>query len=111
MPMVSMKLSDQAAQAYNQPVAASDAPMYPYGLTVCLNDDSMKKLGLDKAPPIIGARMVLMATVEVVSVRSEKEHDGDTRTGADLQITEMELLPARREADPRGMYPNSNMQQ
>jgi len=109
MPLVSMKLSNQAASAYNSPVAAGDAPMYPYGLTVNLNDDSMKKLGLDKAPPAIGTRMVLMATVEVTSVRSEKEHDGDARTSADLQITEMELLPERSQADPRSMYPNSDM--
>ncbi|MER1940643.1 capsid staple protein [Castellaniella sp. FW104-16D08] len=109
MPMVSMKLSAQAAQAYNSPVPSGDAPMYPWGLTVSLDNESMKRLGLDTAPPEVGTTMVLMATVEVTSVRSEKEHDGDTRAGADLQITEMELLPGRRDTDPRSMYPNSNM--
>lgn len=33
----------------------------------------------------------MVALVEVTSVRQSKEQDGDTNTGVDLQITDMEL--------------------
>jgi hypothetical protein len=107
--MISMKLDKQAAQNYTTPPLAADAPAYPYGLTICLSSESLEKLGLDKSLPTVGARMALVAIVEVTSVRSEKTQGGEARAHADLQITEMELLPARREADPKSMYPNSNM--
>lgn len=105
--MVSMKMSAREAQEYaSVSSSAGDAPMYPYGLTVCLNSESMKKLGLDKAMPSVGVKMMLMATVEVTSVRQEKEQDGDARTSTDLQIVEMELMPKREEVDLHKMYPS-----
>lgn len=95
MALVNMKMSDSEAKAYvtGGPASPGDAPMYPYGLCICLNDESMKKLGLEN-PPAVGTKLQLTALVEVVSVGSRKERDGDKHSNADLQITDMELSSA-----------------
>jgi hypothetical protein len=98
--------ADEARKDYGLGTPESkDLPAYPYGLTLCLNDDSLKKLGI--SIPQVGTKFTLTAMVEVVSVHAQKEVDGDTNVGADLQITDMELTEGKT-VDPKSLYPNSN---
>lgn len=105
--MVNMKMTAEEAKEYTSaPVSVGDAPAYPYGLTVCLNDDSLKKLGYDNPPPV-GVQLRLTAMVTVTSTGVNQQQDGDKEARCDLQITDMELTkPA---PDAAAMYGNSNM--
>lgn len=86
----------------------SEAPKYPYGLLLNLDGGAMKKLGLDKALPSIGQTMTLTATAKVTALRQEEGQDETCYTSS-LQITAMELAPAKEPVDPKAMYPNSLM--
>lgn len=93
MSLTNMQMSTGEAKEYYGPVTASDvgnAPKYPYGLCLSLNDDSLKKLGIADLPPV-GSQLMVMAHVTVTSVRSSQQQDGDKESGVDLQITDMSL--------------------
>lgn len=91
--MVNMQMSKEEAAEYSGAAPIADnAPKYPYGLCLCLNDDAMKKLGLTTLPAV-GSKMSLTAVVVVTSVGSSQQQDGDAEVRADLQITDMELSP------------------
>lgn len=95
--MISMKLSPQEAAEYTGAVAPApgDAPAYPYGLCLCLNDETLKKLGYTD-PPAVGTEMMLQAKVVVTSTGVNQQQDGDKEARCDMQITDMELASASR---------------
>ena len=92
-------------------ISESDAPKYPYGLQLCLNDEALEKLQLDPLPPI-GTVLTLVAQVKVTGVRSyeiqtEKtagEPDENQESSVDLQITAMELQPADKPSAAERLY-------
>lgn len=93
MKLTSMKLSKAQAKEEVATLYEPTPPEYPYGTRLCLDDDTLKKLGISD-PPKVGAYVMIMAKAEVVS-RSEYEskHDGkatDSKS-CDLQITEMSI--------------------
>lgn len=104
--MQNMKLSKEAATHLVQ-TSPGDGPAYPYGLTVYLDDDTLKKLGLTD-PPTVGAEMMLHAKVVVTSCGMNQEQDGDKKSRCDLQITDMELQGEQEGAADR-MYSASGM--
>jgi len=65
-----------------------DAPVYPYGLRVNLDDDVMEKLKL-KTLPEVGSSIMLIARVDVISVSSNESSEGGKRESVDLQITDL----------------------
>lgn len=69
-----------------------EPPMYPYGLSLSLGDESLKKLGMDGLPPV-GTIMTLTARVKVDNVSVHQQADGDAEKHIGLQITDMELAP------------------
>lgn len=69
-----------------------DGDVYPYGLTVRLEDESMEKLAL-KSLPKTGSKMILMAEVTITSTESRDSEEGGKRESMSLQITAMELKP------------------
>lgn len=89
MALISMKQSPEEAAEYNATSNPGEAPMYPYGLTLCLNDDSLKKLGMPL--PGVGQEFTLTARVKCTSARADEVQDGDHEIGADFQITDMQL--------------------
>jgi hypothetical protein len=102
MNLTNMQMSEEEAKEYAG-IATSEgvgnAPKYPYGLEVCLRDDSLKNLGIEKLPEV-GTEMLLMAKVIVTSVRSSQQMDGDKESGCDLQITDMSLSEPVAQIDP-----------
>ncbi len=94
--MISMKRKPSKSPGITEsPVQATEE--YPYGLEISLDDESLKKLGMD-AMPAIGSTATLVAKVKVTSVsESANEHGSDRRLS--LQITDMELgTGAKKEA-------------
>jgi hypothetical protein len=84
--MVSMKMSAEERKEYTTEAVASDAPQYPYGLCITLDDDALEKLGLTEMPNV-GTEVMVMAKAVV------KRADEANHRSVDLQITDMELAP------------------
>lgn len=76
----------ELVQPKPNPIGMSEE--YPYGLHLHLNEESIKKLGIDL--PELGASLVLKAKVKVTNV-SKSENLYGTERNIGLQITDMEL--------------------
>lgn len=95
MEMKSMEISKEEMQKKMEemqvaPMDGSEGPKYPWGLKVCLDTESIAKLGLSQLPDV-GTKMKLMATVEVCEVGAYQKQDGKEEKRLELQITEMGL--------------------
>lgn len=88
--MKNMKMDEEEAKEYSPSSMASDAPEYPYGLQISLDDSSLEKLGLDKLPEV-GAEIEIRAVAEVCSVSENKTYEGEVERRVCLQITDMEV--------------------
>lgn len=86
--LVSMKLSKRDAAAMKEPsTLATDGPEYPWGLSLSLDNDSLKKLGLSADDFSTGTQMGIIAKVEVKRVSSEDVDGDEPRESVTLQIT------------------------
>lgn len=90
MAMVSMKMSAKEAKEYNSAEITSDAPEYPYGLCIRLDDDALEKLGITSLPAV-GTEMTIMAKVFVKSTSAYNRQGGEDHKDMELQITDMEI--------------------
>lgn len=87
--LVSMKMSAAEQKKNMEPaIAEKDRPRYPWGLTLNLETEALKKLGIGKELPAIGESYLLIAKVDVISAASN-ESEGGSRRSLGLQITEM----------------------
>ncbi|KOE25749.1 capsid staple protein [Burkholderia multivorans] len=103
MNLVSMKLTPAEAKSESGIAQtapdAGDQPAYPYGLSICLDDEALAKLGLSSLPDV-GTPMTLMARVEVCS-KSQYQNQQGTDTSLSLQITDMALAPETQSPEQR----------
>lgn len=89
--MISMKLTPAEAKQETMLAEADEAPEYPYGLTLCLDDDILAKLGIDPAKlPPVGSVFYIEAKAEVCSTSQYQNQDG-ADSSLSLQITDMSL--------------------
>ena len=89
------------------PVAARiEGPTYPYGLSLCLNDETLAKLGIDGDMPDVGdmIHLVAMAKVTCASESETTSLDGGKETcrRIELQITHMACENEDEETPMRG---------
>ena len=104
-PMKDMAQSpEEMKREMPMPVAAkATAPTYPYGLTICLNDATLAKLGIDGDLPSVGdmIHLVAMATVTCASETEQSSTDGGKETcrRIELQITHMACENEDEETD------------
>lgn len=93
MNLIDMKLSPEEAKEMDCSAGCLSAedggPKYPWGLTVSLDDATLRKLGMGELPKV-GEQMHLMAVVEVCSTSQHANQDGTDRC-VSLQITQMGL--------------------
>lgn len=91
--MVSMAHTPEEAKVEAKEMAAPSVPKYPWGLCLRLDEDSLKKLGLDGDLPQVGESMqfVAMAKVTSASIHESENPDGSKRQccNVELQITDM----------------------
>lgn len=85
--MKDMKLTK--TESNNDSPLAEDDRKYPYGLSLSLDEDALKKLGITELPAV-GKSLTLHAKVKVESV-SESEYESGASKNLGLQITHMEL--------------------
>lgn len=69
------------------PCAAGDAPKYPYGLTLRLDNSSLDKLGMN-ALPKVGAQVSVQANGVITSV-SQNESEKHSNRSVEIQIQEL----------------------
>lgn len=98
--MTDMELSPEESRPSAQPVM--EQSKYPYGLTIYLDELSLKKLGI-KELPSIESYMMLKAKVEVCAISTSENQSGENRSMS-LQICEMTLSSPRKEIDPDKLY-------
>lgn len=97
MAMVNMKMSTEVAKEWAEPTA-DDAPRYPYGLQLNLDDEALEKLGITQVPAV-GTKMTLTAVVEVCSTSAYATQEGESEASVSLQITDMELSSGQQAGD------------
>lgn len=102
MPNLAMT-KEEAKSEYGAEPSDSDLPRYPYGLSLYLDDDTLKKLGITDLPKV-GTSMPATITVVVTgtsqrATQSSKEGE-KMHTCVDLQITDMDItMPTKSAAD------------
>lgn len=87
--MVNMKMSSEEAKEQMEPTAA-DAPQYPWGLCLDLDDDALTKLGITELPAV-GARLSIQALVTVTRTGAYQTQGSEMECCLALQITDMEI--------------------
>lgn len=100
--MKSMMMSKSEAKKQSEPAMAEDKPQYPYGLKLNLDDETLKRLGMDKMPEM-GKGFLLCAKVTVMDMHESKSDGGNYRS-LGLQITDMSL-EAKKESLEKRLYP------
>lgn len=96
--MKSMKLSKKESKDMAEPMATDEQAAYPYGLSLHLDNETMKKLGM-KCMPEAGEVMNLTAKVSVTEVSQSERKGGEPMQRMTLQITDMDLACEEKEND------------
>jgi hypothetical protein len=91
MKLVDMKLSAAARDKLIEPSMTSEAPRYPWGLSLQLDDAALKKLGISGKLPDVDAEFDLEAIVCVTNVSSNASSEGGRTRSLALQIKTMGL--------------------
>lgn len=106
--MINMKMSKEEAKEYTAVPDPGNAPEYPYGLRLSLDDDALEKLGITELPKV-GTVMVLQARVEVCGTSAYSTQDKESEASVSLQITDMELGTGSPTVDASRVFNNSSM--
>jgi len=85
-----MEMSKEEAKEYNNGPSPEEAPKYPWGLCIQLNDESLKKLGVDKLPQA-GTEVTIIAKAQVSRVSENQTQGGESEASMELQITDMTM--------------------
>lgn len=95
---------EEAKSEYGDSCVSPDGahlPKYPYGLTLYLDDETLKKLGITDLPKV-GSTIPASIVVQVTGT-SQRAYQGskgeEMRTCVDLQITDMEMKVEKSAAD------------
>lgn len=102
--LVNMKSDPPDAKAEKAMMLGGEAPMYPYGLSLSLDDEALEKLGVTTLPDV-GATMMIIAKVDITDVSSmeSRESDGPIRS-VRLQITDLCLEKENSKAASAVLY-------
>ena len=89
--MVSMKITkaETKAKSKSYPMAADSGERYPYGLQIRLDNDSMKKLGIEL--PEVGEEVMVCAKADVTEASANETSEGGKRLSCTLQITKLQI--------------------
>lgn len=102
MPMVNIANPDREALEEYKPNP------YGYGTCICLTEEQVEMLGLDKNPPKAGQTVTIQAIAKVARVTSKYDPAEEAAEGEDpesidvaleLQITDMEVITGGRSSN------------
>lgn len=113
MALTSMRLTQQQQNEEKQELVAPEPPVYAGGLNLYLDMEAMELLGMT-APLDVGQVVQITALAKVVSQsvyeREGKTGEAENDVNMSLQITDMDLVPAKKAVDARTMFPKSKME-
>jgi hypothetical protein len=89
MGLVNMKMSKEEAKEQSSPSIA-DAPRYPYGLEICLDDEAIEKLGIGDGLNV-GDEVMITAKAQVTRKSGYQTMIGEAENSIGLQITDMDV--------------------
>jgi len=96
--LVDLKRSKAERKKDAEPLsAAAEGNDYPYGLTVDLDHDSMKKLGMHTLPKA-GSKLHIHAEAHVKSVRDNQRAGGKRERGMSLELRKMAIAATQKAA-------------
>lgn len=72
---------------YEPSKMAENAPVYPWGLSLTLDDATIEKLGTGSVPMKVGAEVTLHATVKVTACEDRQTAGDGHHRSVTLQIT------------------------
>lgn len=88
--LVSMKIDRKAREKMmDAPTLATEGPQYPWGLSLSLEQESLKKLGLSVGELEVGQEVSVIAKARVVSLSSNQSEGNDKNESASLQLTDV----------------------
>jgi hypothetical protein len=87
-PLVDMAMPAESTKMESMP-QPSQGPRYPYGCCIRLEDDQLKKLGLDGDLPAVGEMVHLCCEAMVTSASMSETAEGGKRCCVELQIRRM----------------------
>ena len=90
MKMRSMELSKKEGKEASPMAVKNEAPRYPYGLRISLENETLNKLGLDDLPKV-GSYVKIRAEACVVSVSSNEDEGGKPRRSLAVQIERLAI--------------------
>jgi Major coat protein-like len=94
MKLTSMKISKAEREArYSTLAAPQDAPSYPYGLELRLDDEALGKLDLTELPEVETTVMV-WAKCTVTAVSATQSEGSEMRRSLTLQVTDLAIEEA-----------------
>lgn len=85
--MVDMKRTPAEKVEAAAPPTPIEAPDYPYGLCICLDQECLDKLELD--PDCEGGDTIHLVAFAKVKARSEEVINGERKCRIELQITDL----------------------
>lgn len=88
--LTSVKLTKSEAKKRNSPMATSSAPSYPWGLSLTLEDEALKKLKLATLPTV-GSEIYFVACAKVTRAEQSHSEGGKLSRSVSLQVTELAL--------------------
>jgi len=86
-----MKRAKEKAETYSEAPALGNEDDYPYGLSISLETESLKKLGMDVSDFTIGGKVDVVCQVEVTRMSESAGQDG-AYSDVSLQITDMAMV-------------------
>lgn len=108
--LISLKLDKKEAKQEAGAMPSTDAPRYPYGTCLYLDEVAMEKLGITSMPEV-GEEIRIVAIGKVTGT-SSREYEGGAHQTLDIQLTSMSCdeVPDADDADlsskaARSMYP------
>ncbi len=100
-----MQMIDMARDVEQEIAQMPQQSIYPYGLSICLTNDELEKLGLESNCEV-GDMIHLMAMAKVTSISKNETQDGES-CRIELQITHLGLEDEDKEEEvkPRRINP------
>jgi hypothetical protein len=91
MALVDMKLSKKESKEVVESPRTS-GEQYPWGLSLDLNNEALKKLGITAEGFTIGEAVVIKAKATIKGLSINQYEDGDKSESVSLQITKLEVV-------------------
>lgn len=88
MPLKSMRENSNVSDE-NYVLGVSGKESFPAGLTLHLDHEQLKRLGIDA--PEIGFPLMILAKAKVTGTNAHLSEEGEERNSVTVQITDMEI--------------------